>query len=213
MRTGSSKGRLRWWLLWPSGVESVVIGFRTSRVVSSSLPNKRHLAARSVMPAISGLLCEGKWSQREPGGGGLGDRVVYNAGWRRIGGLRVEPHPSRGGCSFTKCLGRCLIAAQASYSEVLWDTVGVVSIWGFGPAADGTNRGGPVQLWSLGGPIAEAGTSEAVSSEEALERRARRTHCGRPGDNLVGAGCYLPFDFACVQHGWAERTQAGRRSQ
>ena len=73
-----------------------------------------------------------------------------------------------------------------------------------------------MELWSLGGPIAEAGTGEAVSSEEALERRARRTHCGRPFDNLAGAGCYLPgwpFDFACVQHGWAERAQAGRRSR
>ena len=69
MRTGSSKGRLRRWLLWPSGVESVVIGFRMSRMVSSSPPNKRSLAAKTVMSAISGLLCKGKWSQRERGGG------------------------------------------------------------------------------------------------------------------------------------------------
>ena len=69
MQTGSSKGRLRRWLLWPSDVESVEIGFRTSRMVSSSPSNKRSLAARSVMSAISGLLSEGKWSQKERGGG------------------------------------------------------------------------------------------------------------------------------------------------
>ena len=71
-----------------------------------------------------------------------------------------------------------------------------------------------MKLWSLGDPTAEAGRSEAVSSEEALERRARRTHCGRPCDSLIGVGYDLPgwpFDFLCVQHGWAERTQAGRR--
>ena len=72
--------------------------------MSSSPPSKRPLAARSVMSAISGLLCEGKWSQRELGGGGLGDLVVCNVGWRRIGGPRVELFPSHGDCSSTKCL-------------------------------------------------------------------------------------------------------------
>ena len=84
----------------------------------------------------------------------------------------------------------------------------------FGAPAGGASRGGPVELWSLGDPTAGAGMSEAVSSEEALERRARRTHCGRPCYSLVGVGCGLPgwpFDSACVQHGWSERTQAGRR--
>ena len=69
MRTGSSKGGLRRRLLWPSDVESVVIDFRTSRTVSSSPSNKRPLAVRSVMSAVYGLLCEGKWLQRDRGGG------------------------------------------------------------------------------------------------------------------------------------------------
>ena len=71
-----------------------------------------------------------------------------------------------------------------------------------------------MELWSLGDPIAGAGTSEAVSSEEALEWRARRTLCGRPCDSLVEVGCDLPgwsLDFVCVQHGRSERAQAGRR--
>ena len=38
-------------------------------MVSSSLYNKQPLAARSVMSVISGLVCEGKWSQRERGEG------------------------------------------------------------------------------------------------------------------------------------------------
>ena len=66
-----------------------------------------------------------------------------------------------------------------------------------------------MELWSLGDPTAEAGSSGAVYSEEALERLARRTHCGRPCDSLVGVGCDLPgwpFDLVCVQHGWAETT-------
>ena len=72
-------------------------------MVASSPSSKRPLAARSVMSVIYGLLCEGKWLERELGGG-LGDRVVCNAGWRRIGGPRVELFPSHGGCSSTRCL-------------------------------------------------------------------------------------------------------------
>ena len=71
--------------------------------MSLSPSNKRPLAARLVMSAISDLVCVGKWSQRERGES-LGDRVVCNTGWRRIGGLRVELYPSRGGCSLTRCL-------------------------------------------------------------------------------------------------------------
>ena len=67
MRTGSSKGRLRRCLL--SGVLPVMVCFRTSRMVASSPSSKRPLAAKSVMSVISGLLCEGKWLERELGGG------------------------------------------------------------------------------------------------------------------------------------------------
>ena len=70
-------------------------------MVSLFPSNKRPLAARSVMSAIFGLAWESKWSRREREGG-LGDRVVCNVGWRRIGGLRVELHLSRGGRSLTK---------------------------------------------------------------------------------------------------------------
>ena len=60
MRTGLSKGgRLRR-LLWLLGAEAAVIGFRTSKTVLSSTSNKRPLAGRSVMSAISGLVYEGK---------------------------------------------------------------------------------------------------------------------------------------------------------
>ena len=72
-------------------------------MVTLSPSNNRPLAARSVMSAISDLVCEGKWSQRRRGEG-LGDRVVCNAGWRRTGGLRVELYPSRDGCTLTRCL-------------------------------------------------------------------------------------------------------------
>ena len=41
----------------------------TNRMVASSPSSKRPLAARSVMSVISGLLCEGKWLERELGGG------------------------------------------------------------------------------------------------------------------------------------------------
>ena len=45
-----------------------------------------------------------------------------------------------------------------------------------------------MELWSLGSSIAEAGTSEAVSSEEALKWRARQTHCGRPCEYWLRRG-------------------------
>ena len=69
MRIGSSTGCLIRRPLWPSVAETAVIGFRTSKVVSSSPCNRPPLAARSTISAISGLVCEGKWSQSERGGG------------------------------------------------------------------------------------------------------------------------------------------------
>ena len=51
------------------------------------------------------------------------------------------------------------------------------------------------------GPSAEAVTSEAWPSEEAMERRTRRIHYGRPCGNEAVTGCFLsglPFDFACA---------------
>ena len=41
------------------------MGFRASKVVSSSPCNRRLLAVRSTISAISGLVCKGKWSQSE----------------------------------------------------------------------------------------------------------------------------------------------------
>ena len=69
------------------------------------------------------------------------------------------------------------------------------------PALGGARRNDPVGSWSLGGPSAEAVTSETKPSEEALERRTRRTHCWRPCDNPGVTVCCLPrspFGFACV---------------
>ena len=57
-------------LLWSLGAETVVIGFQKSRIVLTSTSYKRPLVARSVMSAISGLVCEGKWSQRAGRGSG-----------------------------------------------------------------------------------------------------------------------------------------------
>ena len=68
-------------------------------------------------------------------------------------------------------------------------------------ALGGARHNDTVGSWSLGGPSAEAVTSETKPSEEAPERRTRRTHCGRPGDNLGVTACCLPrspFVFACV---------------
>ena len=124
--------------------------------------------------------------RRESWAGGLGDRVVCNAGWRRIGRPRVELFPSHGGCSSTRCLRAVWLRRRYRPPWVLETSCRTGS---FGSPGGGASRGGPVELWSLGDPIAEAGTSEAVSSEGALERRARRTHCGRPCYSLVGVGC------------------------
>ena len=69
------------------------------------------------------------------------------------------------------------------------------------PALGGARHNDPVGSWSLGGPSAEAVTNETKPSEEALERRTRRTHCGRPCDNPGVTPGWLPkspFGFACV---------------
>ena len=72
-----------------------------------------------------------------------------------------------------------------------------------------------VGSWSLGGPIAEAVTSEAGPSEEALERRTRRTHWGRPCNNPAGAECYLylstvrPKVVLCRGQPTQDRSQEG----
>ena len=50
-------------------VNALVMGFRTSSVESWSPCNRRPFAARSAMSVISGLVCEGKWSQRDRGRG------------------------------------------------------------------------------------------------------------------------------------------------
>ena len=50
-----------------------------------------------------------------------------------------------------------------------------------------------VGSWSLGGPSAEVVTSETKPSEEALERRTRRTLCGRPCGNPGVTACCLPW--------------------
>ena len=54
-------------LLWVSDVKALVMGFRTSSMESSSPCNRWTFAARSAVSAISGLVCQGKWSQREGG--------------------------------------------------------------------------------------------------------------------------------------------------
>ena len=95
---------------------------------------------------------------------------------------------------------------------MLWASGRPSGSWG--PATGGTSRDDPVGSWSLGGPSAEAVTNETGPSEEALERWTRRTHSGRPCDYPAGAECCLsrlPFDLACVQHGWVERSQTGHR--
>ena len=85
---------------------------------------------------------------------------------------------------------------------------------GWGPSPGEVGQGASVGLWSLGGPSAEVVTSEARPLEEALERRTRRTHCGRPCDNPGGKGCWLPrspFGFACTSDSWRERPHAGHQ--
>ena len=51
------------------------------------------------------------------------------------------------------------------------------------PALGRMRHNDPVGSWSLGWPSAETVTSKAKPLEEALERRTRRTHRGRPCDN------------------------------
>ena len=82
------------------------------------------------------------------------------------------------------------------------------------PALGGARHTDPVGSWSLGGPSAEAVTSETKPWEEALKRRTRRTHCGLPCDNPGVTACCLPrspLGFACVQHSWTERRHASHR--
>ena len=82
---------------------------------------------------------------------------------------------------------------------MLWATSG--SSRGGGPSPGEARQGVPVGSWSLGGPSAEAVTSEAGPSEEALERWTRRPHCGRLCDNPGGMRCCLPrlpYGFACA---------------
>ena len=55
-----------------------------------------------------------------------------------------------------------------------------------------SGRDGPLDSWSLGGPSAEAVKNGTKPSEEALEWRTRRTHCGRPCDNPGVTACCLP---------------------
>ena len=69
------------------------------------------------------------------------------------------------------------------------------------PALGRARHKDAVGSWSLGGSSAEAVTSETKPSEKALERRTRRTHCGRPCDNPVVTACCLPrspFGFTRV---------------
>ena len=67
-----------------------------------------------------------------------------------------------------------------------------------------TTRGGS---WSQGGPSAEAATCGA---EEALQRRTRRTHCGRPCDSLGAMGYYHPRSWSgYVSVVWAVRHRRG----
>ena len=68
--------------------------------------------------------------------------------------------------------------------------------------------------WYVGGPSAEAVTNKTRTSEEALERRTRRTHCRRPRDNPGVTRCCLPrspFGFVCAEHSWTERPHAGHQ--
>ena len=67
------------------------------------------------------------------------------------------------------------------------------------------SRPDDLRSWSLGGPDAEAVTGGM--EEEALKRRVRRTHCGRPSDSPGALGQFLPrslFGFAFVLYGEVE---------
>ena len=61
-----------------------------------------------------------------------------------------------------------------------------------------SGRDDPGRSWSLGGPSAEVATCGA---EETLQRRTRRTHCGRPCDSPSAVEYYHPrsrFGFVSV---------------
>ena len=51
--------------------------------------------------------------------------------------------------------------------------------------------------WDLGEPSAKVVTSEAGPSEEALERRTRRTRCGRSCGSPGVMGRYLSESLSC----------------
>ena len=125
--------------------------------------------------------------------------------------------PSHGGCSSTRHL-RCVklqwwprypgqwFARQGA----LWAASGRTGGWE--PSSDGAKHDDPVGLWSLGDPSAEAVTSEGEPSEEALERRRRRTHCGRPCGGPSAMGRCLSgslFGFTCLGHKGAKWCHTG----
>ena len=69
-------------------------------------------------------------------------------------------------------------------------------------------RDDPGRSWSLGGPSAEAATCGA---EETLQRRTRRTHCGRPCDSPSAMGYYhLRSRFGFVSVVWVVGHRRGR---
>ena len=69
-------------------------------------------------------------------------------------------------------------------------------------------RNDPGRSWSLAGPSAEAATCGA---EETLQRRTRRTHCGRPCDSLGAMGYYHPRSrFGFVSVVWVVGHRRGR---
>ena len=71
-----------------------------------------------------------------------------------------------------------------------------------------SGRDDPGRSWSLGGPSAEVATCGA---EETLQRRTRRTHCGRPCDNLGAMGYYHPRSrFGFVSVVWVMGHRRGR---
>ena len=71
-----------------------------------------------------------------------------------------------------------------------------------------SGRDHPERSWSLGGPSAEAVTCGA---KETLQRRTRRTHCGRPCGSLGTMGYYHPRSrFGFVSVVWVVGHRRGR---
>ena len=96
----------------------MAIGFRTSKMVSSSPRSKRPFAVRSVMSAVSGRVCEGMWLQRVRGGG-QDSRVGCSGGSRRKGSPRVGLVPSHDGCNSTRCL-RGVLLQRSRHGPEQW---------------------------------------------------------------------------------------------